>query len=75
MSSYEEQRALDADRLQRATGLTHGQYMVALSLLIISQLREAELLLERYQLPSSGRWCDRETCSSPEKQKRQPLVR
>lgn len=55
MPSYQEQRAVDADRLQRATGLTHGQYMVALSLLIISQLREAELLLERYQLPAPCR--------------------
>lgn len=55
MSSYQEQLAVDADRLQRATGLTHGQYMVALRLLILSQLREAESLLERHQLPAPCR--------------------
>jgi hypothetical protein len=56
MPSYAEQVAEDADRLQRSTGLTHEQYMVALSLLIVSQLREAESLLDQYQLTKPCRF-------------------
>ena len=71
MSTYEQQVSEHADRLHQVTALTHEQYIAALSALIVDELKAAELLLDRYQLPAPGRWCDRDTCSSPEAPKQE----
>lgn len=48
---YAEQIEADAIRLRAATGLSHAEYIVALTLLVIGQMKEAEFLLADHGLP------------------------
>lgn len=56
-STYHEQLEQAEASLRRVSGLTHDEYIAALTLLVIGQVREAEELLDYYQvdIPESRR--------------------